>query len=112
MSPEEKEELKQKMLNKIKVVEEDIKDLVELTKPIPPENSIGRISRMDAIHNKSINEAALRQSRQKLSGLRHGLTKIDDPKFGLCSKCGNAINPRRIVIMPESTRCVKCAARR
>ena len=112
MTTEEKADLKQKILEKIEVIKKDILDLEELTKPIAPENSIGRISRMDAIHNKSINEAALRTSREKLSGLKHALTKIDNSSFGTCSKCGTAINPRRIMIMPESSRCVKCAARR
>ena len=32
----------------------DIKGLKEATKPISPENSIGRVSRMDAINNKSV----------------------------------------------------------
>lgn len=112
MTVEERADLKVKMLAKVKEIEKDIEDLEELTKPIAPENSIGRISRMDAIHNKSINEAALRTSRGKLSGLRHALTKIDKEDFGTCTKCGNQINPRRIMIMPESSRCVKCAARR
>ena len=106
-----KEEIREMMEKKVITLEKDIADLVELTKPIPPENSIGRISRMDAIHNKSINEAALRNSREKMSKLQNALSKIDDPKFGLCSKCGNKINPRRLIIVPESTRCIHCARR-
>ena len=47
-------------LNKLEL---DIKEYTELTKPISPENAIGRISRMDAINNKSVNEAALRNSK-------------------------------------------------
>ena len=54
--------------NKIKnIIEEKIKNLVleidelrQIAKPIEPENSIGRISRMDAINNKSINDRMLR----------------------------------------------------
>ena len=38
-------------------------DYKEITKPIAPENAIGRISRMDAINNKSVTEAALRQAK-------------------------------------------------
>ena len=56
--------------NKIKnIIEEKIKNLVleidelrQIAKPIEPENSIGRISRMDAINNKSINDRMLRNS--------------------------------------------------
>jgi len=38
-----------------------IENYKELTKPIAPENAIGRVSRMDAINNKSVNEAALKK---------------------------------------------------
>ena len=34
--------------------------------PIAPENAIGRVSRMDAINNKSVNEAALKKAEIKL----------------------------------------------
>ena len=39
---------------------DSIEHYKELTKPIAPENAIGRVSRMDAINNKSVNEAALK----------------------------------------------------
>ena len=64
--------------NKIKnIIEEKIKNLVleidelrQIAKPIEPENSIGRISRMDAINNKSINDRMLRNSLQKIKNLK------------------------------------------
>ena len=34
----------------------------EMTQPIAPDNAIGRVSRMDAINNKSVIEAALRKA--------------------------------------------------
>jgi len=39
-----------------------IKTYQELTKPVAPDVAIGRISRMDAINNKSVAESALRQA--------------------------------------------------
>ena len=42
----------------------------EATKPISPENNIGRISRMDAINNKSVAEAAMGATKRKLYTLR------------------------------------------
>ena len=103
--------LKSLIKEKIGAIEEEILDLKELTKPISPENAIGRLSRMDAINNKSINEAALRKSEEKYSKLKYALTKIDEPEFGLCDRCGKVIQPQRIMLMPESNYCVSCAAR-
>ena len=86
-----------------------IKEYRELTKPIAPENAIGRVSRMDAINNKSVNEAALRQAEAKLQKLKFALEKVEDPTFGVCQRCGNPIPVGRIMLMPESNRCVRCA---
>ena len=112
MTVEERASLKAKIVNGIEQVKKDIADLKELTKPIKPENSIGRVSRMDAINNKSINEAALRMAKVKLSRMEHALTKIDDPQFGNCSLCKRPINPKRLMLMPQSNRCVRCADKR
>ena len=54
---------------------------------MPPENSIGRISRMDAINNKSVVEAALRIAKEKMTELRAMQKKIENSDFGICKKC-------------------------
>ncbi len=101
--------IKEVISKKIKQVEERIQELEELTRPEAPDVAIGRVSRMDAINNRSINEAALRQAREKLHRLQHAFEKIDDPSFGVCSRCGGLIPTGRILIMPESTRCMRCS---
>ena len=111
MEEKEKETLRAKILETIEQTEEKIKGLLEATKPISPENSIGRVSRMDAINNKSVAEAALRSSKQKLSKLKIALASLDKPNFGVCVFCKNPIPPARLMFMPESTRCVRCADR-
>lgn len=109
MTIEEKEQLKRKIQQKIKQTEQEIIELEELTKPISPENAIGRISRMDAINNKSVAEAALRTTRKKLDSLKFAASKIDSPDFGHCTVCKKPIPIARLIYMPESTRCVNCA---
>ena len=108
-SKEKPESFEIMLIKAISDAQENINNLEELTKPIPPENSIGRISRMDAINNKSVAEAALRSSKRKLSKLRMALTNIDLPGFGDCERCKQPIPPMRLMFMPESTRCVRCA---
>ncbi len=90
--------------------EQDIANLKELTKPVSPDNAIGRLSRMDAINNKNINQSSLTASRQKLNMLKRALTRIDDEAFGICADCGNPIPVGRIMIMPEANLCVRCAS--
>lgn len=62
MKPEERHTIEQIINDEIVKTEVAILNYRELTKPIAPENAIGRISRMDAINNKSVNEAALKKS--------------------------------------------------
>ena len=109
MTETERNELKEKILKSIQDTEQNILELEKLTKPISPENAIGRISRMDAINNKSINDSALRQARSKMDKLQLAQQKCDDPEFGVCMKCKGPIPMGRLFLMPESLRCVRCS---
>lgn len=109
MNIEERAELKNLIQQQIEKTTAAIEELEDLTKPISPENAIGRVSRMDAINNKSINDAALRQAIMKLEKLQFALEKCDDPEFGLCKRCKSPIPMGRLLLMPESLFCVRCA---
>ena len=111
MTIEERAILKKRILETIEKTEKEITYLIDATKPISPENSIGRISRMDAINNKSVSEVGLRSAKRKLSNLKISLNKIDMPSFGGCSICKRPIAPARLMFMPQSTKCVRCADR-
>ncbi len=104
-----KVEIRNKIEAEILKTEQQVSEYKELTQPIEPENAIGRISRMDAINNKSVVEAALRKSIEKLEKLRIALTKIDDDDFGLCVRCHKPIPLGRILIMPQARTCVACS---
>ena len=104
-----KTEVKLKIETEIQKTEKQIAEYKELTRPIGPENAIGRISRMDAINNKSVTEAALRNSKEKLLKLNIANSKIDDKDFGLCIKCKQPIPLGRILFMPEARTCVNCS---
>lgn len=90
-------------------IHEEIKELTELTKPVPLDNSIGRLSRMDAINNKTINEKALREKKQTLKKLERAKERGEKGDIGTCLRCGSDIPFGRLKIMPYTTRCVKCA---
>jgi len=111
MTAEERKELKKKIEEHILQVKADIVEIEKMTQPVKPENSLGRISRMDAINNKSVAEASLRNKKAKLTKLNVAFVKIDEEGFGYCQMCKNQIQPMRLMFMPESSRCVRCAAR-
>ncbi|PLX09877.1 MAG: TraR/DksA family transcriptional regulator [Marinilabiliales bacterium] len=104
-----KEEIEKLVLQEIVKTENKIEKYEEMTAPVAPDNAYGRVSRMDAIHNKSLTEMVLRQSKEKLVMLKHVLTQIDSPDFGKCIKCNAEIPIQRIIVKPESMLCVNCA---
>jgi len=109
LSHEEKEKVRLAIERKAKHLDERIEEYRELTKPIPPSEAIGRVSRMDAINNKSVNEAALRQAERQRQGLNRAIQRLDDDRFGLCTRCGTPIPIGRLLLMPGALTCVRCA---
>ncbi|NND31781.1 MAG: TraR/DksA family transcriptional regulator [Saprospiraceae bacterium] len=106
----EKEFIEDKLHQKIKRAIDKIERMKDMTQPITPENSIGRVSRMDAINNKSVMEAALRTAQEELDAMQSALRRLStDESFGLCDRCGKPIPFQRIALMPGSTKCVHCA---
>ena len=103
------QEIEQNIRNEISKTEKLIAEYKELTKPVAPDDAIGRISRMDAINNKSVTEASLRQAEEKLKNLQRVLSRVGTSDFGICIKCSKPIPEGRLIYRPESLNCVDCA---
>ena len=103
-------ELKAKIATGIEDARQAIVGQTDVAKAITPDSAIGRISRMDAMYGKQINEATLQRSKSRLAKLEYVLAQIDTPDFGRCEFCGQLIHDARIMAMPESTVCVRCAS--
>ncbi len=109
MSEEEKLELKASIEAELQNLARDIEQLSEWVKPIPPDRAIGRLTRMEAINSKSMHEANLRKAKTRTAQLKKALVRIDeDEDFGICLSCDRPIPLKRIMLVPESTRCVRC----
>ncbi len=46
---------------------------------------------------------------QKLENIQKALTRIKIGEFGSCSECGDAIGKARLLAIPETELCIKCA---
>lgn len=105
----DKVQLAKQLSEHITLTEKKIKGFEEMSAPVTPDDAIGRVSRMDAINNKAVQEAALAKAREKLTKLKVMQANLDDPKIGLCKRCGRPIPMARLVLMPESPFCVRCS---
>jgi len=106
---EEHDNVRLKIIEEISKTEKLILEYKDMTQPIAPDVAIGRISRMDAINNKSVMEAALRQAEKKLANLKRVLSFHGTSNFGRCHKCKCLIPTARLIFLPESMFCIKCA---
>ena len=112
MNEQERAELKQKIIEEIETQKHLIESFEETSKPVVPDNAIGRLTRMEAISSQGISEASLNSAKVKLAKLEKALEKVHLPEFGVCVRCSNSIPQGRIMLMPESTVCVNCAGLR
>ena len=109
MTAKEKDTLKKKIEDNIIHTKEQIESLKEKVKPIEPDCSIGRLTRLEAMGELHVNNKVLDESKIHLTRLKNALLRIDKPMFGICIECEEDIGMGRMSIRPESIRCVSCA---
>jgi DnaK suppressor protein len=112
ISKEQKEELIAIIKAETAKLTNKIEELKSFAKPEAPDNAIGRISRMDAINNKSIVDASLRNLHTRLDQLQKISQVIHDKDYGLCIKCHRTIAFERLKIRPEVRLCAGCLQKR
>ena len=112
MTQKDKKEIKLKIQTDLKLLEQQIKTLEEKTKPISPDCSLGRLTRLEAMGEQHVNHKILDESKLRLTRLQNALLRIDKPMFGICIECEEEIAIGRMMARPESVRCVLCAGSR
>ena len=111
MTQEERQQIIKVINSDIKKLTQKITELKEFTAPVAPDDAIGRISRMDAINNKSITEASMRNLQTRLEQLQKIMQVVNDKEFGMCLKCHKPIAFERLKIRPEIRLCAGCLQR-
>lgn len=109
MTEEETNKLKALIETNIQTLKEQIAILEEKVKPIAPDCSLGRLTRLEAMGEQHVNNKILDESKLRLSRLTNAFLRVDKPMFGICIECEEPIGIGRMSIRPESVRCVECA---
>lgn len=73
------------------------------------QQSVGRLSRMDAMQQQAMAAATERQRSAELQRIEAAFARIDDGEYGFCERCGDEIPDKRLTIDPSVTVCVRCA---
>ena len=86
--------------------------LKDATRPIEPDIAIGRLTRMEAIGEKSVNEAMHANVKKRIGRLNNAVDRIEKGTYGICIRCGKEIPAGRLEAVPESLICVPCAGKK
>ncbi|UYV38836.1 TraR/DksA C4-type zinc finger protein [Rhodobacteraceae bacterium D3-12] len=72
------------------------------------QQSVGRLSRMDALQNQAMAKATQARRDLERARLAAALARMDEGEFGFCEDCGDKIPDGRLRLDPAATRCVSC----
>ena len=109
MTSTEKQEIKHHILQNLTEMESQIEQLQEKVKPIAPDCSLGRLTRMEAMGEQEVSQRILDETLLRQTRLRNALSRIDSEMFGICIECEEEIGMGRMRVRPESVRCIDCA---
>ena len=91
-------------LNKLSSISADDRDAVELD-----QQSVGRLSRMDALQRQAMAQAQERARAVELARLEQAMRRLEDGEYGWCATCGDEIAAARLEVDPAAAVCVECA---
>jgi DnaK suppressor protein len=73
------------------------------------QESVGRLSRIDAMQMQAMAMAQLRRRQAERGAIDAALDRIDADEFGYCLQCGEEIAAARLENNPAVPNCIECA---
>ncbi|WP_299470494.1 TraR/DksA C4-type zinc finger protein [uncultured Roseibium sp.] len=73
------------------------------------QQSVGRLSRMDALQGQAMAQASERQRRADIQKIGAALKRLDEGEYGFCVECGEDIAAKRLEVDPAAAFCIRCA---
>lgn len=73
------------------------------------QESVGRLSRIDAMQVQAMALAAQRHRQAERNRIDAALTRIDSGDYGWCVRCGEEIEAKRLDHAPATAMCLACA---
>ncbi|MCB1464145.1 MAG: TraR/DksA C4-type zinc finger protein [Nitratireductor sp.] len=73
------------------------------------QQSVGRLSRMDAMQTQAMAQAQERKRQHDLVRIEMAMRRIEAGDYGYCAECDAEIPDGRLAIDPMAEKCVGCA---
>lgn len=103
-------EIKRRLNNRIEEKHKERESLSSKLGAIAPDNSLGRITRMDAINQQAMDKANFEKAKKQIQVLKKCLESLDSSpqEFGFCRECEEPIEWQRLLLVPEGQKCLEC----
>ena len=62
------------------------------------------------LENQEALEAIGDSEIHEIHQIQEALKRISEGTYGICARCGEDIDPKRLNALPTATRCISCAA--
>jgi DnaK suppressor protein len=88
---------------------QQLEDSSQSVEPVAlDQQSVGRVSRIDAIQQQQMAVANREQSVALLKLVSAALRRVDSGEYGYCLQCGEPIGFARLEAQPHSPHCLVC----
>ena len=90
-------------------LQQQLNQPVKNTQPVTlDQQSVGRVSRIDAIQQQQMAVANHEQKQNLLKRVAAVLRKIEADEYGFCRQCGEPIGFARLQVQPFAPNCLDC----
>ncbi|BBK39028.1 molecular chaperone DnaK [Allostella sp. ATCC 35155] len=112
MEPEAKAELVRQLQQRLDELDRESSGSAESRRPVElDQQSVGRLSRMDAMQVQAMAQAAEQRRGIERQRILATLDRIAQDRFGLCARCEEEIEPARLALDATTPLCLACARR-
>ena len=102
--------VRDELLRALNKLERSLKISGESARPRDLEqDTVGRLSRIDAIQNAGLTANLEERERQQLRQVVDALRRIEEGTYGSCNGCGGPIPFERLLVVPETLACTACS---
>jgi DnaK suppressor protein len=109
LSRQQLDQLRRLLLQRRDELQGQLARVSEQSKPVQlDQQSVGRLSRMDAMQQQQMAQASQVHMRAHLSRVLLALQAMAEGEFGDCRSCGEPIGYGRLTVRPDSPLCVGC----
>ncbi|MEN8189605.1 MAG: TraR/DksA C4-type zinc finger protein [Thermodesulfobacteriota bacterium] len=107
----DQESLRKRLEERLEVLKEELAAQKKDTAPRELDQAcVGRLSRMDAMQQQAMGQAASRLLGQERERIRTALSRMDSEEYGYCILCDDEIAEKRLGFDPSLLTCIDCAS--